>query len=151
MGETVVALAMFAATFIASVAAWANHEDWFLVLGVFRKRLRQMKASLVREIAKDVKRMLPKEFKVKKAKILNGKELLALGEYKGQELLFKFEGFGNVKIAKNSSGYVVYNGNYKILPRKDIREIISALFGECKTYKGMWHWKGEMFTQSIPM
>lgn len=110
-----------------------------------------MKAGLVREIAKDVKRMLPKNFVVKKAKVMQEKELLVFGEYEGQEMLLKFGGFGEVRIAKNHNGYVAYNGCCKILARMDILEIINALLGKCKTYKGVWHWNGEIFTQSVPM
>lgn len=109
-----------------------------------------MQVKKLQQIIRDVNWLLPKEVRVQKARIVKEK-LEVIGWFEDQKLLLEFEGVGKVRIHKGKKGYVEYDGAAKILARTDVLEIMRALAGQCKTYKGVWYWHGEIFLQSVPL
>lgn len=109
-----------------------------------------MKTKTVVNIARDLKKMLPTEILVKTSK-LSQEKFFVFAKFEENEFFLVFEGFGDVRIAKNRDGYVSYCGRLAHNPKKDVLDIVKAMFGKSKTYKGVWHWRGETFTQSVPL
>ena len=63
-----------------------------------------MQVKKLQQIIKDVNRLLPKEVRVQKARIVKEK-LEVIGWFEDQKLLLEFEGVGKVRIHKGKKGY----------------------------------------------
>ncbi len=109
-----------------------------------------MEMKAIKNLMYDLEKMLPAELSLKSAKTI-GERFIVLGQYKSMNIMLEFEGLGSVKISRSNDGYVSYIGRFAHNPKGDVMEIIRALAGECKSYKGIWHWKGETYTQSVPI